>query len=674
VLDNSVVVQWIWQVWQALAVGVVLLLPGAAWLAWFPLAGRDFAQQLAAMLGISLSLTCLAALFTFLSGVQLSGWALAGLYILAALAALSGWIVHRVKLRLSLGFFLTVLIGGVIVAWRLYQARVLVLPPWVDSLHHVLIVRVMLEQGGLRGDLLPYLPVPFYYHFGFHSIAAAAASLAGFSADRAVLVIGQMLNAAVCAAVYRLGWTIWRDNRRALVAVLLVAFFSTMPAYYLTWGRYTLLSGLILLALAVAEVLDWIRTDRQAALSARQSWSFALRLGLFTAGALLSHYLAGLILALFLVVCGLYLAWRDLHPVLWRAPPRCMGLRPAAPPAARQAEPAQAGEVLPAPAQMARRVVLWSGWLPLLGSVLAGALLALPWVWRTLVYSVGSISLEVTLPVELGGSGISTSYATYLWALLGPQRNHWLLLLGALGLLLMLIRPSKGTDVVERLFWVWSLLVVLGCLPLGINLAPFQPHHMVMVVFLPVVLASGHLLVAAGEAVSLVTRRAWPGWAAACLALALLTAWGARTTRNIINPVTLLADAADRQALEWVQANTPVEARFFINTTPWQGSVYRGVDGGWWILPLTGRQTLLPPVVYSWGEFDYVNQINDWASLANQIKSCSVEFWKLVADARLDYIYIHQQKGSLQPEGLAGCPRLKVVYQQQGVWIYRVNP
>jgi hypothetical protein len=657
--------QLLQNVWWVAAMGITLLLPGAAWLAWFPVRERDFAQCLAAALGISISLTALGALATFITGVHLNGPALILIYLLLAAAALAGWLRRRPALRLSGGFVLTVVLGVGIVAWRLYQASSLVLPPWVDSLHHVLIVRILLEHGGLPGDLSPYLPVLFYYHFGFHSLAAVYAFVAGLAPDRAAMITGQVLNAGVCLAVYRLGWAIWRDARRGLAAVLLVAFVSTMPAYYLTWGRYTLLVGLILMALVMAEVLDFIRYRNKVVIGAEipethncqewpfsrpttnllpddvslvePAWRFAVRLALFTAGVLLSHYLMGLLLALFLVVCGVYLAWRDLR-------------------------------------SFPSRFVLWSGWLPLLAAVFAGTLLALPWILRAIRYSTGSISLEVTLPVELGGQGVAASYASYLWNLLGPVRNHWLLLLGGLGLLLVGIRSTCLDSRGERLLSVWSAMLVLGCLPFGLNLAPFQPHHLVMVVFLPVVLLAGNLLVSAGEAVGSVTRRAWLGWVAAGLALALVCGWGFKETGNIINRVTILATPADRLALDWIQANTPEDARFLINTALWQGTIYRGVDGGWWILPYTGRQTLLPPVVYSWGKPDYVNQINAWAQKASALKTCSVEFWKLVVDARLTYVYLRQGAGSLQPDGLKDCPRLNVVYQNQDVVIYQVTP
>jgi hypothetical protein len=135
----------------------------------------------------------------------------------------------------------------------------------------------------------------------------------------------------------------------------------------------------------------------------------------------------------------------------------------------------------------------------------------------------------------------------------------------------------------------------------------------------------------------------------------------------------VIATQSDKLALEWVGQNLPADARFYINTTPWQGGIYRGVDGGWWMLPLTGRQTLLPPVVYAWGTPDYVAQVNDWASQASHITGCTAEFWQLVQSSGVDYIYLHSGVGALQPSGLTSCPGIQPVYQVEGVYIYKIQ-
>jgi hypothetical protein len=143
-----------------------------------------------------------------------------------------------------------------ILGWRLVQVSDLALPAWVDSVHHALLVRIILDQGGVPATWAPYLPdVPVYYHFGFHLSAAALAYASGWTGlhvGRAVLVAGQIWQVVAAAGVFAAAWRVWRSFETALVATLLVGFVSTMPGYYVIWGRYTLLAGVSLLAFGIA--------------------------------------------------------------------------------------------------------------------------------------------------------------------------------------------------------------------------------------------------------------------------------------------------------------------------------------------------------------------------------------------------------------------------------------
>ncbi len=601
--------------WIVLAGGVVLALPGLAWQAWFPRRDNDFLQGLGDAVGLSVAITALLALAAFLLKVRLFGTAVAGFYLLLAAATIAGCLWRWPSWRLSWGLAAGLALLAGLIAWRLYQARALVLPAWVNSLHHVLIVRKMLEYGGLPPDLQPYLPVAFYYHYAFHVITAAFAFLTGLSPDRAVLLFGQALNALVCVSIYRLVMAVWSDWRKAALAALLAGFFSQMPAYYLTWGRYTLLAGLLVLPLAMSAALDVSRHPARK--------ENVARLAVLTAGVALAHYLALFILAIFLAALGLQHISTGLRERRFDRP-------------------------------------LWAAFS--LGS-LGGLALAGPWLLRVFQYS--NQSTQVSLDLPLGSAAQSTAaYAGYLWSLLGPRHNYFLLLLGGVGLLFALRRPAA------RPLALWSALLVLLTLPWTLRLGPFRPDHFAIVLFLPAVLFAADLLASAGEALGQVGGRAWGGIALAALALGLCL-WGARETQDIVNPVTVFTDQADLDALNWIRDNTPPDARFFINTTPWQGSVYRGVDGGAWILPYTGRWSLVPTVFYGFGDAALVKQDSSLGAQASAITTCDAKFWKLVEETGIDYIYIKQGVGGLQAGGLAGCTQLSKEYDAGGVSIYR---
>jgi hypothetical protein len=130
----------------------------------------------------------------------------------------------------------------------------------------------------------------------------------------------------------------------------------------------------------------------------------------------------------------------------------------------------------------------------------------------------------------------------------------------------------------------------------------------------------------------------------------------------------------DIAALNWIRENTPEDARFYINTTHWQNGVYRGVDGGGWILPYTGRWALVPTVFYGFSPDKEGNLLlRDWGETVSEISTCSDAFWKIVEEADLDWVYIREGIGSLQAGRLMGCQGVEEVYESNSVSIWKVG-
>jgi hypothetical protein len=255
----------------------------------------------------------------------------------------------------------------------------------------------------------------------------------------------------------------------------------------------------------------------------------------------------------------------------------------------------------------------------------------------------------------------------YLGYLIGPRRNHVLLAVAAAGLLAALRHPLR------RFLVIWGLLLALFSLPWGFRFEPFRPDHFAIVLFFPAALLVAGLLVD-GAAALAAAFRPWLGGVVLVGLAATFVLWGMRETRSILNPVTVFTSAADVRALEWVRAHTPPDARFYINGTLWQGPTYRGVDGGYWLAPYSGRVSLLPPVFYVWGRKEYSAQINNWMARAADLQGCTPAFWELVQEAHLTHIYLSEGQGSLQPAGMADCPRVQRIYQDGGVFIYEIIP
>lgn len=596
---------------------LLLIAPGLLWQVVGRVSRSDAAVWWYDAIALGVALNALFGLFTFYVRITLPSALVIGAYGGLGLLVGIAWLRWRAFRIPNLGWFVLILLTlGAIFALRMVQIRTLAAPAWVDSVHHTWLIRVIQDGFGVPAQIsVPgHIPANLYYHVGYHVNGALAAMFSGLSLETLVLWFGQGLNALVALGVYRLAVAVLDDRKAGWVAMVLVGVVFQMPAYYVTWGRYTLLTGVLLLCAAMSVTLEirWNAPSREA----------VMRLAVLTAAILFTHYLAALMLAMFLVV-----VW--LGDVGWG--------RSSLSALARTRSP----------------------WILLLQGAGVGALIAFPWVWR--VFSFASYAR-----VEMVGVSASlddlffSNYLDYLRFLLGPQRSHVILVVGLVSLVLLGWRRRS------RAFAVWSVLFVLVSLPWGINFRPFRPDHGAILMFLPGSVFAGALFAQVWG------QKTWWARGVAVLALVGLVGWGVQETRDVLNPVTVFTTQADIAAMDWIRSSTDEDAVFLINTTPWLNSTYRGVDGGYWILPLTGRRTLLPPAMFVYSARDDVLQINDWAVRARTLTTCDEAFWALIREAEVTHIYLGSTPGSLLPSGLRECDGLSLAYQLDGVWIFVV--
>lgn len=589
-----------------------MLLPGLAWWLWLGDRQKDGAQALAEIVAISASFIALGALGFYTVRLKITPLLL-GLTLGLCFGVTFAGLIRRGKGAFNKTWLFALLGLAVVLGWRFWQARDLVLPNWVDSQHHVLIVRKMIENAGLPSTLEPYLPGPFYYHFAFHSLTAFFSVLSGLEPATSVLMLGQVINACVSLTVYALAKQLSKDWRVGLLAGVFVAFATKLPGYYLTWGRYTLLIGVMILPAAMAEaVRAWERHDR---------WWQMAGLSLLTAGALLSHYFTAFLLVLFLVLLGI---WWLVETVK-----------------SKSAD--------------------WKLILSIGLASLAGLVLASRWVYRIFVYSSAA-----TRPVfRVMESDLPKSAWNYLAYLLGPISGYVLIGLGLIGLVWSGLAGKKWH------FQVWALLVCFFALPTGLRLMNFRNDYFALVAFIAIAVTAAFGIVLLLEKAAAKRGLSTPLILCVCAALSVAGAW---QNAKAVNDETVLATRSDLEALDWIRTHTPEDARFFVNTTYWGYDVYRGVDGGGWILPITGRWSLAPTIFYPMvADKNYIQSIIDLGRRASSISVCSDDFWLLVNDARIDYLYIKEGVGSLQPEALAACEGIDQLVNIDGVHIYLIT-
>lgn len=651
-----------------LAMALLGLAPGYLLERALPLARPHLLARSALWLGLSLSLVALLYQWLWPLGLSLGGPVLALLASALGMATLAlAWVdlgapraaaSRAADQRPAAGTTLSVwLLLGLVTAltcWtRFEHIRDLALPAWVDPVHHALLVRIAAETGRAPVSLEPYMPVrDLPYHWGYHVFIASLMRLSGLALPEALLWSGQILNALHAPMAGALALTVWRRPTAAVGAALVAGLISTMPAYYVSWGRYTQLSGLLLLAgLAVA----W---ERGLAGGGRGWWAL---LGVQLAGLSLIH------VRVLAFALALLAAWG----LVWAAG------------ASRAALGARASGAL---AASFGALALTAPWLLLLGRRAILPAVARP---ASLVLEGGYDALNLAI-LWVGYNQLLAALAmlAVLWGMWRRAPGAAVLLIWV-GLLLLLANPRllgyllpalSLPLIVAGLLGRRPLLIVAGALALAaapwLLRAPstwlLNNDAVVISLFLPFSVAIGGgaaLLYATLQAAPLAALRR----AAAPLAIMLTVAsalWGASNLRSVLNPTTVVATAADRAAVAWVAANTPPEARFLINASPWLGIARRGSDGGWWLLPLAGRWTSTPPVLFTYGSPAYVQEtIARGEAIAAYQPGQEQAILDLMRRDGIDYLYFGVEPGTLRPEAFAALPELTTVYSHDGVTI-----
>lgn len=601
----------------------------------------DWGQSIALSTGLSLAVIPLLLLWTTQLGLR---WNATGL-TLAALLLVALYVrqndprrlVGRLRLAMrpdfvSLSLTLAFLASlGV----RLVMVRDLATPAWVDSVHHALITRTILEAGAFPETYQPYLPsTSASYHSGLHACLAAFSALTSLPLHRSLLIFGQVLNALCIFAVYLLAVHLTRQRQAALLAALLTGLFTPMPAYYTSWGRYTQLAGLLILPVGfslVSYLLGDDRASERAALPRPPALALA---GLALGGLWLTHYRVAAFAACLLVADRVTRFVRNW----WRG-----------------------GYWQPA----ASRLVSWGG---LAGLAL---LLTLPW-WPAALNNLFAPVMDNWNPANPSRPPL---LGDFTWSYLAAGLGKLTLILAALGLRLA---QNQGRRFFLTLF-LWIILLFASA-NLGVLGLPGQGlitnASVEIALFMPIAILGGYLLANIFEASTQVTPAAWHKIVYAGLAaLAITGSWfGARTMLPILNPVTLLSRQADLAAIQWLDQNIPTGEPVLINTFAWGYGVYAGNDGGYWISPLAGRPTIPPAVL-----FDLSNSPEE----ASRLRALSRQAFEASADAgnlatylrsqNVQYVFSGVRGGPLSPAALQASPFFQVIYNQDSVWIFQVR-
>jgi hypothetical protein len=443
----------------------------------------------------------------------------------------------------------------VVTAWtRLRAIASVVLPPWVDAVHHTMIVRLFLMRGTVPVTYDPFLAdASAFYHWGFHALTAVVCWFSGrtdaFEVPAVMLSFGQWLNALTPLFVYAAARSLTRSRVAAVVAAALAGLVSYYPAYYVSWGRYTHLAGVLLL-------LAWIALASRSRISTRS----AAALAIVASGLTLIHVR----LAFFAVTFALVMA-AD-HFLMRR--------------------------------RRAAALLLTSGAL--------AALLLAPWLIQ-----MRSIASSAIAPTDSRWTTPADVHESNLWV---PHTAE-LLSIATAGISGManIGAPSVVVRVLSALWWIALIilymrrkpraplrnaLAVLGAwcaltmLILNVSRLQFASNTSAAITaWIPICLAAA--IWSAAAMPPLWKRKGLIGLVAICAVI------GIRTLSNVINPGTIIATEADVAALRWLRTTSP-DTTVIGRVRGWYGGAFIGADGAYWASVLTDRRSLPPPSLYRW--------------------------------------------------------------------------
>ncbi len=156
-------------------------------------------------------------------------------------------------------------------------------------------------------------------------------------------------------------------------------------------------------------------------------------------------------------------------------------------------------------------------------------------------------------------------------------------------------------------------------------------------------------------------------------AVSAAAVFGLEQQITILNPETILAWPQDQVGLDWLEQNTPPDAKAAVNAFLWLGTTWAGQDGGAWIVPLTGRQSTTPPADYIYDPVlavsvgEYNTMAKNWGNWADP----------LVADQLraqgVTHLFVGARGGFMDPAELAHNPEMRLLFSQDGVFVFALS-
>jgi hypothetical protein len=517
---------------------------------------------------------------------------------------------------------------------RFWVVRTLDVPMWGDSYHHTMISQLIVDNGGLFDSWEPYAALDsFSYHYGFHSAVAAFNWITSSDISRTVLWVGQIINVLVVLALYPLGLRIGGTKWAGLGAVIVAGLLVPIPMSYVNWGRYTQLSGLMILP--VCAYLIW-----EVVKSKEIKWGLIFCLWIMLAGIGLTHYRVLIFSGLFLIALFIVEVWnRNILSLILRMMIIGVGA-----------------------------LILFSPWL---------------------VQVFGSTIMDV-FQDQISTPASKITESTQQYNSIGNITNYlpaWIWLSSLIILLWGIIKRTKGVILIG----LWWALILLAANPHWFSLpgtGVISNFAIFISSFIPagLLLGTGFGWVYEKFEQSHISKYKSLSWTVYTL-FGLIIIWGAFERLGDIDIFGhALTTRPDVRASVWIRDYLPQNARILVNSFfAYDETIVVGSDGGWWLPLLAKRKTTLPPITYAFEESGSKDFDACTTDLLTDIKehglSSQVSFDRMT-ECGITHVYVGQRQGRVNYSGpyvidplqLLSDEHYQLIYHQDRVWMFELVP
>jgi hypothetical protein len=268
------------------------------------------------------------------------------------------------------------------------------------------------------------------------------------------------------------------------------------------------------------------------------------------------------------------------------------------------------------------------------------------------------------------------AFQDFSWDYLIASSGKYVLMLSFLGLFLGFIQGKRFAPVI--VLWVIMMFSIanLQSIPLpGRGL--INNTSVLIFLFIPISAGGGYLIDQSitFPKIFIPGKRKKYCHIFLTLSVLVITVVSVRNILPILNLQTALLRKADLQGMKWISKNVPADEVILINYFPWAYGLYAGSDGGYWISPITQRQTIPPPLLYG---FDRVSEerldINTFLHHVSSIKDQPDKLFDLLTKENIKYIYIGARGGLLSPQNLLRSEKYDPLYEYKGTWVFKLVP